>query len=99
MKIGEARGHEGETLLYAGLDNPSGHAELVRAGQYALHVRFAGSPDILTMHPRFFALKADHSRAVIGTPVPGRPGYVVGTCGDPVPEDEWDAGHRKCEGC
>ena len=37
--------------------------------------------------------------SVAGTPVPGRPGHVTGTCGHPIPEDEWDAGHRKCEEC
>ena len=37
--------------------------------------------------------------SIIGTPFPGRPGYVTGTCGDPVDEDEWNAGHRTCEGC
>jgi hypothetical protein len=39
------------------------------------------------------------SASAAGIPVPGRPGHVTGTCGCPLPEDEWEAGHRKCEGC
>jgi len=41
----------------------------------------------------------DVPASVLGTPFPGRPGHVTGTCGHPVPEDEWDAGHRECEDC
>lgn len=37
--------------------------------------------------------------ATAGTPVPGRPGYVVGNCGHPMDEYEWNAGHRVCEPC
>lgn len=34
-----------------------------------------------------------------GTEVPGRPGYVVGTCGHHVAKQEWRAGLRTCERC
>jgi hypothetical protein len=37
--------------------------------------------------------------SVVGTPFPGRPGYVVGTCGHAVAGSEWDHGYCKCEGC
>lgn len=34
-----------------------------------------------------------------GTPFPGRPGYVTGTCGHAVAGSEWRAGFRNCERC
>jgi hypothetical protein len=37
--------------------------------------------------------------SVIGTPFPGRHGYVTGTCGHAVAGSEWNAGYRKCERC
>lgn len=58
MELDEARGHEGETLVHQFLDQPPQEAELVSVGPNALHVRFAGSVDVWTMHPRTFTLKA-----------------------------------------
>jgi hypothetical protein len=37
--------------------------------------------------------------SVAGTPFPGRPSRVVGTCGHAVAGSEWAAGYRKCERC
>lgn len=37
--------------------------------------------------------------AVIGTPFPDRPGFLVATCGHPVAEGEWGEGWRACENC
>jgi hypothetical protein len=36
---------------------------------------------------------------VIGTPFPGRTGYVTGRCGHAVAGSEWEAGYRVCERC
>lgn len=37
--------------------------------------------------------------AVAGTPVPGRDGYVTGTCGHPMASQEWESGWSLCEQC
>ena len=63
MTLEEARGHVGETLVHKFLDQPAEEADLVRIGNGgALHVRFAGSAEVVTMHPRHFALKAQAGR-------------------------------------
>lgn len=36
---------------------------------------------------------------VVGTPFPGRPGYLTGRCGHAVAGSEWRAGFRVCERC
>lgn len=59
MTLDEARGHVGDTLVHKFLDQPAEEAELVRVGNGgALHVRFAGSTEVVTMHSRHFTLKA-----------------------------------------
>jgi hypothetical protein len=62
MRLEDARGHVGDTLLHQFLDQPVQEAELVEVGNHALHVRFAGTSEVVTMHPRTFTLK------------PGQPG-------------------------
>jgi hypothetical protein len=58
MTFDEAFDHVGETLVHKFLDQPAEEAELVKVGDYgALHVRFAGSTEVVTMHPRHFAPK------------------------------------------
>jgi hypothetical protein len=58
MTLDEAYDHVGETLVHKFLDKPAEEAELVKVGDYgALYVRFAGSTEIVTMHPRWFAPK------------------------------------------
>jgi hypothetical protein len=42
---------------------------------------------------------AEVDPAVVGTPFPGRDGYVTGQCGHAVAGSEWDAGFRTCERC
>lgn len=60
MTLDEARVHVGETLVAKFLYPPDREAELVRiGGGGALHVRFAGSTEVVTVHPRYFALKAE----------------------------------------
>jgi hypothetical protein len=63
MTLEEALGHVGRTLVYEFLNQPPREAELVRAGDGgALHVRFAGSTEVVTMHPRHFTPKAEAGR-------------------------------------
>lgn len=56
MTLDAARGHEGETLVHHFLDAEPQQAELVQVGAYALHVRLAGSDEVVTMHPKWFEL-------------------------------------------
>jgi hypothetical protein len=42
---------------------------------------------------------AEVDPAVVGTPFPGRTGYVTGQCGHAVAGSEWRAGFRTCERC
>lgn len=58
MTLDEAFDHMGETLVHKFLDQPAEEAELVKVGDHgALHVRFAGSTEVVTMHPRHFTPK------------------------------------------
>jgi hypothetical protein len=45
------------------------------------------------------ALHAAGQAASPGSPFPGRPGYMTGTCGHPVAAREWLGGFRNCDGC
>jgi hypothetical protein len=59
MELLEALGHEGEALVHKFLDKLATEAELVRVGDHgALHVRFAGTTEVVTAHPRYFTLKS-----------------------------------------
>jgi hypothetical protein len=60
MELYEALGHEGETLVHKFLDKLAVEAELVDVGDGgALHVRLAGTTEVVTMHPRHFTLKSE----------------------------------------
>lgn len=48
MTIDEARGHVGETVVHRFLDKPPEEAVIVKAGNHALHVRFAGRSEVVT---------------------------------------------------
>jgi hypothetical protein len=59
MELLEALGPEGEALVHKFLDKLATEAELVRVGDHgALLVRFAGTTEVVTMHPRTFTLKS-----------------------------------------
>jgi hypothetical protein len=54
MTLEDARNHVGKTLVHRFLDKAPEEAQLVKVGDHALHVRFAGTDKVVTMHPRFF---------------------------------------------
>jgi hypothetical protein len=58
MTLDEASEHVGETVSDTFLDREPRDAEIVGTGNFAVHVRFAGSTEIVTMHPRHLTLKA-----------------------------------------
>jgi hypothetical protein len=74
---------------------PASWAELKEAGDSVLLGVDAVRSARLAVNPN----PGSVPDSVAGTPFPGRPGYVTGTCGHAVAGSEWDAGYRKCEGC
>lgn len=52
----------------------------------------------ITMHPVGECTDPECTH-LPGTPFPGRPGYVTGTCGHAVALSEWRCGFRNCERC
>jgi hypothetical protein len=57
MTLDEAREHVGETVVHGFLDKPPEEAVIIKAGDHAVYVRFAGSSEVVTMHPRWFSLR------------------------------------------
>jgi hypothetical protein len=84
MTLEEACDHVGEILVHKFLDQPAEEAELVKVGDGgALHVRFAGSTEVVTMHPRFFEPKEESAEALYLGAATGVNGEDLHVCRKP----------------
>lgn len=73
---------------YSGCTRTADHA--------AVHAHITSDGTVAGIWPR---PAATVNPAVAGTPVPGRDGYVTGTCGHPMASQEWESGWSLCEQC
>lgn len=56
-------------------------------------------PDLLSMALAMAAAAGTLTDVPAALALPGRPGYVAGNCGHPMPEGEWQIGFRTCDNC